>query len=156
MGGDVEVAGPVAIGHRPEIGAAPDRWTGPSHGAIGECCFAFGVELDVTARIVVDRFAGLRVDTLSPGHILDVLGRLEELAVQAVETVGEAVAAGMGDDLAVFAVDLGINQNMGASLIVIAIIVRCVWVPQVILPLPALNAIALFVKRLSPGRKLKS
>jgi hypothetical protein len=92
IGRDVEVAGSVAIRHRPKIGATRDRWAGPSHRAIGKGRFAFGVDLDVAARIVIDRLTGLRVDTLSPGHILDVLGSLEELPVQAVETIGEAVA----------------------------------------------------------------
>jgi hypothetical protein len=39
-----------------------------------------------------------------------VLGGLEELAVDAIEAVGEPVAAGMRDDLSILAVDLGIDR----------------------------------------------
>src|SRR5207237_24061 len=67
-------------------------------------------------------------DALGPGHLLDVLRGLEELAAAALKGVVEAVAAGMRDDLAVLAVDFRVDQDVGAGLVVVAIVVGRVLV----------------------------
>ena len=46
--------------------------------------------------------------------------------VQAIENVIEAIAARVRDDLAVLAVDLGIDEDVSAGLVVVTVVVRCV------------------------------
>ena len=48
--------------------------------------------LHASTRLVLNRLAGFRVDALGPVQLADELGRPEELAVVAVERVGETVA----------------------------------------------------------------
>src|SRR5207248_3689 len=74
----VEVSGPAAVGRRPEIGAARGARADPMRVLVGNRAGALGIDLDIAARIVIDGSAGLRVDALGPGELLDGLGRLEE------------------------------------------------------------------------------
>jgi hypothetical protein len=84
--------------------------------------------LEVLGRIVFERLAGLGIDALGPVRFLDVLSGLEELPVEPVEGVFEAVAPGMGQDLAVLAVDLGVDDDVAAGLVIVAIVIRRVLV----------------------------
>jgi len=56
--------------------------------------------LDVLRRVVVDGFAGLLVDALRPVDVIHVGLGEQRLAVGALIGIEEAVAAGMGDELA--------------------------------------------------------
>jgi hypothetical protein len=57
-----------------------------------------------------------------------VLGRVEELPVEPVEGVFEAVAPRVRQDLAVLAVDLGVDDDVAAGLVVVAVVVGRVLV----------------------------
>src|SRR5262245_57813312 len=129
IGRDVEVAGLAAVGRRPEVSAAGDGRADLARRLVREYLGAEGVGLHILARIVVDRFTGLRIDAFGPVYDLDVLRRLQELAVEAIEHVVEAVAAGMRNDLAVLAVDLGVDQDVSAGLVVVHVVVRRILVP---------------------------
>ena len=59
---------------------------------------------------------------------LDVLSGLQELAVEAVENVFEPVAARMGEYLAVLTVHLGVDDDVAAGFVIVAIVVRRVLV----------------------------
>jgi hypothetical protein len=97
---------------------------------VGNRLSALGIELDVAARIVIDRPAGLRIEALGPGQLLDGLGRLEELAVEPVKDVAEAVAGRVRDDSSVLAIDLGVDQDVAADLVIIVVVVgRILVVP---------------------------
>src|SRR5262249_26962136 len=84
----------------------------------------FGIDLDGAAWIVVDGPAGLWVDALGPREVLDGLGRLEELTVEAIEHVIETVAGRMRDNFPVLAVDFGIDEDVATDLVVVVIVVR--------------------------------
>src|SRR5262245_35684500 len=129
IGRDVEVAGLAAVGRRPEVSAAGDGRADLARRLVREYLGAEGVGLHILARIVVDRFTGLRIDAFGPVYDLDVLRRLQELAVEAIEHVVEAVAAGMREQLAVLAVDLGVDEDVSAGLVVVHVVVRRVLVP---------------------------
>src|SRR5215813_1383419 len=73
---------------------------------------AHGVGLHVFGRIVVERLAGLRVETGRPGHVVGVLLAEHERAVGAVERIVEAVAGDVDDELTILAVDLGVDDWM--------------------------------------------
>src|SRR5262249_29535672 len=121
---NVEVAGLAAVGRRPEIGAAADGGADLARRLIDDGPGALGIGLHLFAWIVVDRLAGLLIDAFGPGDHLDVLGGFEELAVEAIEHVVEAIATGMRDDLAILAVDLGVDEDVSAGLVVVTIVVR--------------------------------
>ena len=70
---------------------------------------------------------------------------LRNWPLSAVERVVEAVAAGVGQDLAVLAVDLGVDQDVGAGLVIVHRVVRRVLVVPLILPVAASSASALLV-----------
>src|ERR1019366_2218513 len=120
---DVDQLGLLAVGGRPVIGAAGGVWADAPRHLVVVRIGRLGVELEVLGGIVFDRLAGLGIDALGPGHLIDMLGGLEELAVAAVENVFKAVAARMGDDLAILAVHLGVEQDVGAGLVVVAVVV---------------------------------
>src|SRR5882672_3422311 len=69
---------------------------------------ALGIDLDVRVGIVVERLAGLGVETRRPVHLVGVLLAGDERAVGAVKRVEIAVAGGMDDKLAVLAADLAL------------------------------------------------
>src|SRR5712672_3572784 len=89
---------------------------------------AWNVLLDVLGRIVVERAAGFRVEARRPGEFVDILLAGDERAVGAVERIEEAVARGMHDELAVLAVDFGVDDRVFGYFVVIVWIVRCVLV----------------------------
>ncbi len=122
--GDVDHAGLAAVGRRPIVGAAGVVRADVAARLVVVDVAALGIDLQVAGRVVVDRLAGLGVDALGPGDLAHVLDRLDELAVQPVEHVIEAVAARMGDDPAILAVHLGVDEDMGAGLVVVAVVVR--------------------------------
>ena len=122
VAGDVEEPGAGAVGVRPEIGAAMDVRAGVlDH--VGVALPVVRIGLHVLAGVVVDRLAALGIDALGPGHLGAVLHRLEELAVEAIDGVVEAVAVGMHDELAVLAVDLAVDDDLRAAGIVVAVVV---------------------------------
>ena len=82
------------------------------------------VDLHVELRIVVERLAGPRIETLGPVQIVDVLAALEELAVGAIERVVEAVAREVADDLPAAAVDRRVVQHVDADFVEVPRIVR--------------------------------
>src|SRR5262249_55557223 len=119
----------LAVGRRPIVVAAGSVRTYAARALVGIDLRPFGIDLEVLALIVLDGLAGLGIDALRPGHVLDVLHRLDELPAAAIEGVIEAVATGMRDDLAVLAVHLGVDQDVGAGLVIVAVVIRRVLVP---------------------------
>src|SRR5438477_8939609 len=73
---------------------------------------ADGVFLHVLGRVVVERLAGLRVEAGRPVQLVDVLLAGDERAVDPVERIEEPVARRVHDELAVLAVDLGVDDGM--------------------------------------------
>ena len=120
---NVDEAGVPAVGGGPVIVAAGVARADVAGHLVVVDVRRLGVDLHVLARIVVDRPAGLGIDPLGPGH-LGVGHRVDELAAVAVEHVVEAAAARMGDDLAVLAVHLGVDEDVGAGLVIVVVVVR--------------------------------
>src|SRR5882757_2554717 len=89
---------------------------------------ALGIDLDVRVGIVVERLAGLGVETRRPVHLVGVLLAGDERAVGAVERVEIAVAGGMDDKLAVLAADLGIDDRVLGDFVEVIGIVRGVLI----------------------------
>src|SRR6185312_8403841 len=118
----------LAIGRGPEIVAARFRGADAAGRAAAVRRLRLGVGLQILRRIVIDRLSGLAVDALGPGEPPDILRRLQELAVGAVENILKAVAAGMRQELARLAIDGGVDQDMRAGLVEIAIVVRRILV----------------------------
>src|SRR5207244_667150 len=75
--------------------------------------------LDVEIGIVLDGLAGLGVDALGPGHLIDILVGVEKLAVGAVEPVEEAIASPMRQDLPVLTIDRQSDDLVDAVLVVV-------------------------------------
>src|SRR5262245_54857961 len=97
------------------------------HPALGLGAGAVGVrvvELDIGIGIVVERPAGLGVEAGRPVHLVGVLLAGDERAVDAVERVEIAVARRMDDELAVFAVDLRIDDRVLVDFVEVVRIVR--------------------------------
>ena len=108
--GNVYKLGLLAVGRRPEIIAARHaRAHAARLFAIEDFLDRRSVALQILGRVVVDGLAGLGVDALGPGHLRHILGRLEELPVEPVERVVEAVARGVSKNPAVLAVHLGVD-----------------------------------------------
>src|SRR5207249_3243421 len=103
VAGDVEQLGLLAVGRRPEVGAAVDVGAGVLEHVSAALPFDRKV-LHVLARIVVDGLAGLGIDALGPGDLVGILRRFQELAVLPIQGVVEAVAVGVNEELAVLAV----------------------------------------------------
>src|SRR5262249_53512763 len=123
IAGDVDELGPLAVGRRPEVGAAVHVGAGVLED-VGAALPLDREILHVLARIIVDRLAGLGIDAFGPGHLIGVLRRLEELAVLAIECVVEAVAVGVDEKLAIVAVDLAVDDDLRTGGIIVAIVVR--------------------------------
>src|SRR5262249_45441860 len=70
------------------------------------------IGLDVLGRVVVERLAGLLVDSLRPVDIVHVGLDAENLAVVAVHRIDETVTGRMGDEFAKLAGHLGVDQNV--------------------------------------------
>ncbi len=122
VAGDVEQPGPLAERRRPEIGAAMHVGAGVLH-HVAATVPRQRVILDVLARIIVDRLAGLGIDALGPGDLGGILHGLEELAVLPVERVMESVAIGVDEELAILAVHLAVDDDLRAAGIVVAVVV---------------------------------
>src|SRR6185295_4554316 len=73
---------------------------------------------------VVDRLAGLLIDTLGPEDVLDIGLGHHGLPVVALHGVEEAVAPRMGDQLAALAANRAVDQDMGAGLVVVPEVAR--------------------------------
>src|SRR5271166_5970447 len=86
------------------------------HAVAAQCARLGHVALHIDLRIVFERLAGLRIETLGPVEIIHVLPTLDEAAVGAIERVEEAVAPEVSDDLAALAVDRGVVEQMNAVL----------------------------------------
>src|SRR5206468_1065046 len=84
------------------------------------------VDLHVQLRIVFDRFAALRIETLGPVQIVDVLSALDELSVRSIQGIEEPVAAEVSNDLAELAPDHRVIEHMHSNLVVVPRIVRSV------------------------------
>src|SRR6266576_4194689 len=89
---------------------------------------ARSVLLDVLGRIVVERTAGFRVETRRPGDFVDILLAGDERAVPAVECIEASVARCMHHELAILAVDFGVDDRVFGYFVVIIWIVRRVLV----------------------------
>src|SRR5262249_20600827 len=88
----------------------------------GAGLLAFRVGLQILGRIILQRLAGLGIDALRPGQLGNILGRLDVRAVGAVEVVKDAVPAKVGQNLTILAVDLGVDQQLGADLVIVVIV----------------------------------
>src|SRR4029077_15584935 len=122
IAGDVEQLGLLAVGRRPEVGAAV--YVGA--GVLENVGAAFPLDrevLHVLARVVVDGLAGLGIDAFGPGDLLRILCRLQELAALPIQGVVEAVAIGVDEKLAILVIDLAVDDDLRAGGIVVAIVV---------------------------------
>src|SRR5215510_10623767 len=103
------------VGHRLVGDAAVPGRAGALHAVAAQRTRLGDVLLNVELGIVFDRLAGFRIDALRPVQVVHVLAALDEAAVAAVERVEEAVAAEMGDDLAILAVDR--DRRVGVEIV---------------------------------------
>src|SRR5262249_40589066 len=87
---------------------------------------AHAIGLHILGWIVVERLAGLRVEAGRPGQLVDILLAGHERPVVAIKRIIEAVAGGVDDQLAILAVDLGVDDRVLGDLIVVVGIVGCV------------------------------
>ena len=91
---------------------------------------ACGVFLHVLGGIVVERTAGLGIKPGGPVQLVDILLAGHERAVHAVEHVVEPIAACVHDQLAILAIDLGVDDRMlGDLVVVIGIVGRVLEAP---------------------------
>src|SRR5262245_27824572 len=105
--------------------AAEMRGAQPPALRLGAAAVAAGrIFLHVGVGIVVERQAGFRVEPGRPVQVIDVLLAQDERAVGAVERVVEAVARSVHNELAILAIDLGVDDRMLRDLVVI---VGVVW-----------------------------
>ena len=111
--------GPLAVGRREVIHAALDIRTALQLPLLAPRRFADFIHLEHLARIVLDWLAGLGIDAIGPIDFLRVLLGRDELPVVAVQPIEEAVAAEMGDDLAILAVHLRVDQLIDPDLVII-------------------------------------
>src|SRR5258706_8779801 len=127
---DVKVSGFAAVGRRPDIASPGYARTDTMRVLVCTRGGTLSIDLDVAAGVVVDRPSRLWIEPFGPSEFFDGLHTLEELAVKTVEHVTEAVAGRVCNDFAVLAVDLGIDQDMAADLIVIVVVIwRVLEVP---------------------------
>src|SRR6266478_5191589 len=127
---DVKVSGFAAVGRRPEIATPGYARTDTMRVLVCNRGGTLSIDLDVAAGVVLDRPSHLWIEPFGPSEFFDGLHTLEELAVKTVEHVTEAVAGRVCNDFAVLAVDLGIDQDMAADLIVIVVVIwRVLEVP---------------------------
>ena len=108
---DVDQLGLLAVGSRARnccrrTGPGTSSWWAVRHGR-GDA----GIGLNVLARIVVERLAGLLVDALGPVDVLEIGLGQQGLPVVALHGVEEAVAGRMRDQLARLAVDLAVDRG---------------------------------------------
>src|SRR5262249_33214034 len=107
---DVEEPELRIVGGRLPVLAAEMRRAGARRALPAHAVVALGVNLNVLGRIVVERAASLRIEPGRPVELVDVLAAVHERAVHPVERVEEPVARRMHHELAVLAVDLGLDQ----------------------------------------------
>src|SRR5262249_30869604 len=105
---DIEELGLVGVGRRPGGGNAVGVRARVLDG-VGDGFPIVIIGLHILAGIVVERLAGLGIEALGPGYLLGILYRFEELAVEPVEDVVEAVAVRVHHQFAVVAVDLAVD-----------------------------------------------
>jgi hypothetical protein len=125
---DINEPAAPAKGRRPKIGAARNCRADPAHDVILHRVSWCRVHLHVFCRIVIHRPPGLGVDAFGPGHLPHGLDRLEELAVDAVEDVSEAVACSVEKNFTILAVHPGVNQHVAAGLVVVVAVIGRVLV----------------------------
>src|SRR5215471_6380993 len=97
-------------------------------GAFGEWLSPRGVGagyvyLHVLGRIVVERQPSFGVQAACPVELVDILFAGHERSVGTVESIEEAVAGRMDHELAILAVDLGIDDRVLGDFIVVVGIV---------------------------------
>src|SRR5579871_3926985 len=85
---------------------------------------ALGIGLAVGVGIIVDRLACLGVEAGRPVHLVGVLLAGDEGAVGAIKRVEVAVAGGVHHELAVLAVDLGVDDRVFGDFVEIIGIIR--------------------------------
>src|SRR2546423_6914209 len=91
---------------------------------------ANGVFLHVLGRIVIERTAGLGIEAGGPVQLIDVLLAGDERAIDPVERVEEPVAGGVHHQLAIFAIDLGVDDRVFGDLVkVVGVIGRVLVAP---------------------------
>src|SRR5262249_47311726 len=74
--------------------------------------------------------SGLGIETGRPGQVVDVLLAQHERSIGAIERIIEAVARGVNHELAIFAVDLGVDDLVLGDLVeVIGIVGRILIAP---------------------------
>src|SRR5258708_27497520 len=125
---DVKEPGLEAVGRGPEIVATRDRRADGAlhpgraqrHGVV--------IALQILAWIIIDRLPRLGIDAARPGDLADIGDGLEELTVHPVEAVLEAVPAGMDDELAILAIEFGVDEDVGPGLVIVPGVVRIVLV----------------------------
>ena len=122
--GDVEQLGLRAVGRRPIVVAALHRRAQLLGGVRQRLVLLAGIDLDVVVGIVIHRLAGLLVDAFGPVDVLDIGLGQQRLAVAALEGVEEAVARGMGDQLARLPADLAIDEDVRVRLVVVPHVAR--------------------------------
>src|SRR6266436_6169116 len=84
---------------------------------------ALVVNLHIGVWVVIERPAGLRIETGRPVQLVDILLAGNERSVDTVERVEETIARRMNNELAVLAVDLGVDDRVLGDLIVIVRVV---------------------------------
>src|SRR3984957_9339749 len=82
------------------------------------------INLDAGLGIVVGWQAGFRVEPRRPVELVDVLFAADERAGGAVERIEEAVARGVVPELAVLAVDFGVDDRMLGNLVEVERVIR--------------------------------
>src|SRR4029077_3053892 len=81
------------------------------------------VVLNVASGVVVERVASFRIEAGGPVQLIDILAAGNERTVDAVERVEEAIARGMDHELAVLAIDLGVDDRVLGDFVVVVGIV---------------------------------
>ncbi|KTT77390.1 hypothetical protein SA6_12180, partial [Staphylococcus epidermidis] len=87
------------------------------------------VLLHALLRIILHRLAGLRIEPLGPGHLLDEGQTPDELAAVAIDRIGKAVAVGLERELQRRVVRTGdVDQHVFRHAVIVVGIVRRVLV----------------------------
>jgi hypothetical protein len=87
------------------------------------------IDLHIDIGIVIERLAGLRVEAGCPVQCVDILLAGNKGAIGAVKHIEEAIARGMHDELAILAVDLGVDDRVLGDFVEVVRIVRSVLEP---------------------------
>ena len=122
--GDIEQLRLRAVGRRPIIVAARHGRAQRLGGFRRRLVHLAVVGLDVLVGIVIHRLAGLLIDACGPVDAADIGLRQQRLPVAALEGVEEAVAPGVGDQLALLPADLAVDEDVRVGLVVVPMVAR--------------------------------